>query len=243
MSARRFFVEGVHEVGETVTLDGTDAHKIRSVLRLRSGDDVEIVDSAATVFAAAAMLEGSRVCAQLREKRIAPAASGPHIVVAQALPKGQKMDFVVEKLTELGVAAIVPFESERTIVTGIGAGKLERWRRIAKSAAQQSGRSDVARVEEPVRFERLLDMFGNFDGVLFPWELAEQVPLRVTLPVLIAGARRLLIVIGPEGGFTHAEAELARKAGASLVSLGTRILRTETAAMTVVAIVKYLLEE
>jgi 16S rRNA (uracil1498-N3)-methyltransferase len=240
--ARRFFVEGVRHEGAVVEIGGGDAHKILRVLRLGDGDTIEIIDSAGTLFAATIAASGETlVRATLLEAAAAggepPRESALQIDVAQGVPKGQKMDFIVEKATELGAAAILPFYSERTIVEHLGTGKLERWRRLAKTAAQQCGRRSVPEVHDTFHFEALLARFGDYDTVLFPWELAPHAPLRDRLPQLLEGARRALIVIGPEGGFTHDEAESARERGAELLWLGPRILRTETAAMALLAVI------
>ncbi len=152
------------------------------------------------------------------------------------------MDFVVEKLTELGAASIVPLQSERTIVTGVSEIKIERWRRLAKTAAQQCGRDDIPAIEQPLNFHELCAQFPKYDAVLFPWELADRTPLRERLPAFVKDAQRILVAIGPEGGFSHAEADEARAAGAHLVSLGSRILRTETAALVVLSLLNYVTE-
>lgn len=152
------------------------------------------------------------------------------------------MDFVVEKLTELGAASIIPLQSERTIVSDVSPNKLERWRRLAKSAAQQCGRNDIPQIEDPLALRDLLARFSDYDLVLLPWELAEGAPLRETLPTLLSEMQRVLVLIGPEGGFSHAEAEAARSAGAQLVSLGSRILRTETAGLVALAVIAYVTE-
>jgi 16S rRNA (uracil1498-N3)-methyltransferase len=240
MGARRFFVADAHAVGDRLTIDGSDAHKISRVLRLRDGDEIEIADSAARVYRAVLHLADGNVSATLSAAIETPATRGVAIDVAQGIPKGAKMDFVIEKLSELGVAEIVPVESERAIARDIGEAKLERWRRVAKAAAAQSGRPAIARIAAPVNFERLVARFVSYDAVLFPWELAAAQPLRETLPSLIANARRILVVVGPEGGFSHAEAETAQTAGANVISLGSEILRTETAGLVVLSILRYL---
>lgn len=243
MSARRFFVEDSHAPGERVVIADADAHKIRDVLRLRAGDTIEIVDSSGTLFDAMLESVDGGVRAELRATIDGIEDARVEIDVAQGIPKGQKMDFVVEKLSELGVASILPLASERAVVRDPGDGKLERWRRLAKTAAQQSGRRSILAVGEPVSFDDLLARFAGYDVVLFPWEVAtDDRKLRETLPTLVAGARRVLVVIGPEGGFSHAEAERARDAGAHVISLGRRILRTETAALVLVALLQYLTE-
>ena len=223
-----------------MTFDGADAHKIVSVLRMHGGDRIEVIDSAAQRFRATVHVDGRSASAHLDELLDAGGDAGiPEIVVAQGVPKGQKMDFIVEKLTELGVAAIVPLQSERTVVSDVSPNKLERWRRLAKTAAQQCGRATIPAVEDPATLEELLARANAFDLTLIPWELAEPAPLRERLPALLEGAKRVLLIIGPEGGFSHAEAAAAQAAGAHAISLGKRILRTETAGLAAVAIIGY----
>jgi 16S rRNA (uracil1498-N3)-methyltransferase len=238
----RVFVAGVHAVGDSVNIEGGDARKIVTVLRQRSGDRIEVIDSAAQRFNAALQVEGRFVRATLSEQiAVARAAAKFEITVAQAIPKGQKMDFVVEKLSELGVAQILPFHSERTIphLTPRNE-RTERWRRLAKAAAQQSGRVRVPAISPPQDLADVLERCADFDRALFSWELADEEPLRDRLPQLLAGVRSILVVIGPEGGFSAAEAACARERGAHIVSLGAQILRTETAALVLVAILNYL---
>lgn len=223
-------------------MSGSDAHKIVSVLRMRDGDEIEIVDSAAQRFLAAIAIDGRAVTATLQQMKASQTAPALQVTVAQGVPKGQKMDFVVEKLTELGAAEIVPLQSERTVVTDVSAKKIERWRRLAKTAAQQCGRDNVPRIGDPQSFSDLCRSFPNYDLVLFPWELADRTVLRERLPQLVRDAKRVLVLVGPEGGFSHAEADAAQSAGAHLLSLGTRILRTETAALVVLALLNYLTE-
>ena len=212
------------------------------MLRARDGDKIEVIDSAAQRFSARLQLGGKSVTAQLLNVLEEARTDLPEITVAQGMPKGQKMDFVVEKLTELGVSSILPLRSERTIVSGVGANKIERWRRLAKTASQQCGRAVIPQIGDPVSLSELLATAADYDLVLLPWELAQAVPLRERLPALLQAARRILLIVGPEGGFSHAEAAAAQAAGAHCISLGTRILRTETAALVAVAIVAYVSE-
>jgi 16S rRNA (uracil1498-N3)-methyltransferase len=234
----RFFVEGVHALGDRVAFAADDAHKVRNVLRKRSGDRVEVVDSAGAAFAARLDVEARVVTAQLEEpltrERAEPVL---RVTLAQAIPKGNKMDFVIEKATELGVERIVPVRTAR-VIADAGPAKLERWRRIAKSAAQQSGRTKVPDVDATVAWDALLPSFNGFDRVYVPWELAPPLPLREAIAP-DADARAVLLAIGPEGGFTADEVAHAAQAGAKVVSLGRRILRTETAALVVLTILAY----
>jgi 16S rRNA (uracil1498-N3)-methyltransferase len=239
MPARRFFVRDAHSAGEVLAIHGSDAHKIVNVLRLRDGDVIEVVDSAGVIFSATLETKDGELHARLGDAQAAAVTARVAIDVAQGIPKGQKMDFVVEKLGELGVRRLIPLQSERTIVQDLGAAKLERWRRLARNSAQQSGRTDLLAVADPLPFAQLCLRFSEYDAVLFPWELAEHQPLRERLPALISAAKTILVVVGPEGGFSHSEAESAQAAGAHLLSLGSRILRTETAALAVVAVLEY----
>jgi len=241
----RFFVEGVHAVGDVVAFAGDDARKLATVLRKRSGDRVQVVDSGGVAFGATLEVEGRlgrdvRVQATLDERLdrgdVEPAL---RVTIAQAVPKGQKMDLVVEKATELGAHAIVPVRSTRVIGHDTSPAKVERWRRIAKSAAQQSGRARVPEVAAVHDWDALLATFEHYDRVYVPWELAEPAPLRDVFERELAGARSVLVVIGPEGGFSADEVERAREAGATAISLGRRILRTETAALVVLAAILY----
>lgn len=162
--------------------------------------------------------------------------SAREITLAQIVPKGQKLDYVVEKATELGVSALIPVHSSRSVGEAT-ANKLTRWRNLARSAAQQSGRTRVPNVEGPIDFAGLVARIRDFDAALFAWELAVQ-PLRKALASLET-ARSFLVIIGPEGGFSHEEADAAVAAGAHAVSLGSRILRTETAPLVILTAILY----
>ena len=207
------------------------------MLRLRTGDRLEIIDSAARAFVAAIDSVEPAVRATLVERVAEGAARSCNVDVAQAVPKGRRMDFVIEKCTELGAAAFLPFYCERSV----GRGRRSReacalapagsHRRAAVRTARRSTDRGTGRVR------RSGERFGEYAAVLFAWETAPPVPLRERLPSALPAAGRVLVVIGPEGGFTHAEAELAERDGAALVWLGARILRTDTAAMVVLAVI------
>ncbi|MFI5389398.1 MAG: RsmE family RNA methyltransferase [Candidatus Eremiobacterales bacterium] len=234
----RFFLEGMHAVDDVVALDAADARKIVTVLRMRDGDEIEAIDSGSTRFRAIVEIGGAEVRARLIESLRARPASGLRVVVAQGIPKGQKMDFVVEKLTELGAAEIVPLRSARAVADASPA-KLERWRRLARTAAMQCGRAEVPPVSDPVDIDGLAERCRSFDLVLVPWESADPVAMRDVLPGLLAGARSVLIAIGPEGGFAQDEVARLESAGARAISLGSRILRTETAGLAMLAMLDY----
>jgi 16S rRNA (uracil1498-N3)-methyltransferase len=234
----RFFLEGTHAPGDEVALDASDARKVATVLRMRDGDEIEAIDSGSTRYRATVHIDGPTVRARLIEALSTRSTPVLRVVVAQGIPKGQKMDFVVEKLTELGAAEIVPLRSARAVADASPA-KLERWRRLARTAAMQCGRNDVPTVTEPIDIDGLASRCGSFELVLVPWESAEPAPLRDVLPGLLAGAGSVLIVIGPEGGFAGDEVARLQAVGARVVSLGGRILRTETAGLAMLAMLAY----
>jgi 16S rRNA (uracil1498-N3)-methyltransferase len=242
VSTPRFFVDGVCLPGESVALRGEDARKIAVVLRMHAGEAIEVIDAEGTAFAATIDLQRSGVSATLRERLASGSLAECTLILAQAIPKGQKMDFVVEKATELGVASIVPLVTERTIADASPA-KLERWRRLARAAAAQSGRVRPAEVEMPLDWAAFCAQSERFGRVIVPWERAERIPLRERLASVLAGARKIAIAIGPEGGFAQHEVERAVAAGATSVSLGARVLRTETAGLVVCSILRYALGE
>jgi 16S rRNA (uracil1498-N3)-methyltransferase len=206
---------------------------------LDEGDEVVVIDSAARTFTATIAQVGRIVRAGIVEEIDRTQAQGAalRIDLAQAVPKGARMDFVIEKATELGVETFVPFYCERSVGRGVGTEKLARWRRIARTAAQQCGRQDIPAVLDPVDFEALAQRFGHYAAVLFAWELAPPVPLQRRLAEVVPAAGRALVVVGPEGGFTHDEAELADRHGAATLWLGRRILRTDTAALVLLAVI------
>jgi 16S rRNA (uracil1498-N3)-methyltransferase len=236
----RFFVEGVHVLGESVTFAADDARKIATVLRGRTGDRVHVIDSAGSAFAASLDVADGAVTATLAEPiERGTRETAVRLTLAQAIPKGQKMDLIVEKATELGVAAIVPLRSERVVGERTGEHKVERWQRLAKTAAQQCGRNVIPAVAPIAGWDELLATFGTYDRVYLPWELADVRPLRETFDADAPAITSALFVVGPEGGFSTHEVERAVAAGAIVVSLGTRILRTETVALAVLAAFAY----
>lgn len=236
----RFFVEGVHAVGDRIGFAPDDARKLTTVLRKRSGDRVQVVDSGGAAYAATLAVDGRAVAATLDERLDrGDVETALRVTLAQAVPKGQKMDLVVEKATELGAHAIVPVRSARVVGHETSPAKVERWRRIARSAAQQSGRVRVPEVADVHDWDALLATFADYDRVYVPWELAEPAPLRAVFERDVPDASSVLLVIGPEGGFAADEVDRARNAGASAISLGRRILRTETAALVVLSAMLY----
>lgn len=216
-------------------ITGADAHYVRNVLRLQAGDRLELLDGTGQVHEAE-IVSLTKELVTVKVVRSSPSDREPvvKVTLAQALPKGSKMDFVVEKSVELGVNRIIPVLTERTI--GRSA-KTERWRKLAKEAAEQAGRAIIPEVSESTNFASVLKLKERFDLALLPWELEKNISLRSALQA--SKPSSIIVLIGPEGGFSQAEVEQARAMGWQTVTLGKRILRTETAGLAVLANIMY----
>jgi len=210
--------------------EGRHVHK---VLRGRVRDRIDVVDSAGRLFVAELAGGGE---AKVLEERIASGVLEGEVTLYQAVPKGRNMDLVVEKATELGVWSIVPLVTERGVVRlSEGDGKVERWRRVAGAAARQSLRFRMPEVTEAVSFSEAVREAGE-RGVLLHNEAG--------LPPLedVVTDEKVGLFVGPEGGFSEGELEVARVAGLSLASLGPYRLRSETAGVVAVARASAVLE-
>ncbi|HBQ63900.1 MAG TPA: 16S rRNA (uracil(1498)-N(3))-methyltransferase [Clostridiales bacterium] len=235
----RFFITPEQIRENRITLSGPDALHAARVLRMRTGDPVVFSDGRAYEYHARITdIKDDRMAAEILsrvENRTEPEI---RIVLCQALPKGDKMDFIIQKAVELGVHAVLPVITCRTIpdIKDKGLKKAERWARISAEAAKQCGRGILPIVEVPVAFCGLLYRFGEAfsrgaRGIM-PWEMETGVKLSDTLKKLDAEkVRSLWVFIGPEGGIAPGEAEDAKAAGFLPVTMGRRILRTETAAI------------
>ena len=222
-------------------ITGSDAHQVKDVLRMKVGEQLELLTGDGQVHEAKIIgLTKDRVACEVIASRAADGEPKIKITLAQGLPKGRKMDLIVEKCVELGVHRIIPLLTERSI--GKEA-KLDRWRKIAKEAAEQSRRAIVPDIKPPTKFADVLKLQAQFDLALIPWELEKECSLKKFFTDnRITGYSDILIVIGPEGGFSQAEVAAAVKAGFVAVSLGPRILRTETAGLAALASILYELE-
>ncbi|CAG5093324.1 Ribosomal RNA small subunit methyltransferase E, RsmE [Thermobacillus xylanilyticus] len=247
---QRYIVPPAAFRGRTVIVEGDDAFHIARVMRMRPGDRVVVCDGAGRE-ATAVLTEVTPVRAEAEAEELRPSSGEPAwtVVVAQSLPKGDKMELIIQKGTEIGAAAFVPFRSERAVVQYDGkqeAKRLERWRKIAKEAAEQAHRGRLPEVAGVASWRELLQSFAEYDDVYFCYERQGGEPAaglrtRVRETMSRAGDRplKLLIVVGPEGGFTEREAAEAVAAGARPAGLGARILRTETAALAALACLMY----
>ena len=241
----RLFIDPAKLADEVVVLVDEDHRYLTRVLRLGAGDHVVLFDGKSVEAEARIMRVGPRALElKIESRRPVAAIERPLVTVVQALGKGDKLDYVVQKATELGAARIIPVTTTRA-VSRLDAGamrtlsKQARWQKIAREAARQSGRLDVPEVEAVTALTTALKATPKDALKLMLWEGARQTSLRTQLPE--NPPQQIVIAIGPEGGFTVEEVEAARAVGFEPVGLGPRILRTETAALVALAILGYAL--
>jgi 16S rRNA (uracil1498-N3)-methyltransferase len=240
---RRFFIEEIEERDGHVVISGAEARHISKVLRMRRGDHFILMDGKGNRFEAVIEISGPK---ELYVKLESPLPSPPEsllkISLCQALLKSRSMDYLIEKTSELGMYEFIPFFSKRTVVkldAERAAAKTSHWQEIAKSAAKQSDRMKPAEIFSPIPFRELADKWKKSDGVkVVLWEKEAAEDLKKLLENSTS-INKFIGMVGPEGGFTSEEIEIAKGAGFIPVSLGRRILRAETAAITMIAILQY----
>lgn len=232
MSAPRFFVAGPLTIGMHVMLHEEDVRHARLALRLQPGDPVVVVADGAAWDAQLLTLGARSAAAQVTGECGEPVHELPQMVtILQAVPKGSKMDFVIEKAVELGAARIVPVLCARSYA-GVSDSKLRRWRMLARAAAQQSRRLHIPEVEAASTWAAAVDRFAPGCKFLLAHADAARGSLRAALGDTQSP---LTLAVGPEGGFTQDEVDAGIRAGARIVSLGPTILRTETAPLALLA--------
>lgn len=236
MALRRVFVDSIRAGRAFAT--GARAHHLARVVRLRQGEHVEVSDSSQAWLAVAETIDPLSVVFSTLEA-IPAIPLAPQVELHLALIKFPRLEWAIEKATELGVAAIVPVAAERSdgSLVKAAARRVERWERIAEEAAQQARRLAAPVIANPISFSDALDrsadvrIFLNFDGQQLTQEALQPVP----------PTGRVAILVGPEGGWTDSEVVAAQDAGAISIALGSSVLRSETAAIAVVSILGQLL--
>lgn len=243
-----FFVEPSKIQGNHIFIDGPDVNHIRNVLRMNPGEEVNVTDGTGEKVYRCAIATIGEDTVELnimwaQEKGMELPSK---IYLFQGLPKSDKMELIIQKAVELGVYEIIPMATARAVVKldqKKAAAKVKRWQAISESAAKQSKRLLIPEVKEPVKFSEALKLASDLDVRLIPYELAEGMDGTRRIIQSVKPGQSVAVFIGPEGGFEEAEVELAKEAGFQAITLGRRILRTETAGMTVLSILMYQLEE
>lgn len=243
----KFFVDPSAVSGAHIYMeDKDDLHHLRKVLRARTGMELDISDGDCWEYKTC-LEELTEDCATLKilDKQKFATEPATRVTLYQGVPKASKMETVIQKTVEMGVDTIVPVFMERTVVVEKGnfGKKLDRWQKIAAEAVKQCKRGIIPRVTESYDFDRMLAELPDYDLIICPYENEEG----LTIKDFLRGApgpqaRRIALIIGPEGGFSDGEIERLKAAGAATVTLGKTILRTETAGMAALAMIMYELE-
>jgi len=248
---KRFFVRDQDFKSKRVVLSSEESHHLKNVLRAKKGDSVTLFNGAGQEFSGQVVSLGPGAVIAIEKKRRERIRGPISIVLVQALPKKKKMDFVIAKACELGVEEVIPLETDRTECK-LGQAQLkrvaERWERIAVQSCKQSCLDWVPLIHPPATFRELVQQVKGFEAVLIPHpdeampkfsEVIAEIKARIQKSSKPGLSRKIAVVIGPEGGFSDREISLAREHGLSFVCLGDLVLRTETASIVAVSLVKY----
>ncbi|GCD09095.1 16S rRNA (uracil(1498)-N(3))-methyltransferase [Clostridium tagluense] len=239
----KFFVPKQNIDGDNAIIDGEDVKHIYKVLRLKIGDVVSVNNCEGSEYVGEiTLIDKKSVTINLLEKSSINNESPIEVYLFQGMPKSTKMDLIVQKNTELGVKAITPMISQRVVVKTelCEFKKVDRWNRIALEACKQCKRSLVPEINVPIEFDHLLEELKHMDLVVVPYENEEGYGIKKLMKDIEKNTIvKVGIVIGPEGGFEESEIQKLTEIGAKIVTLGPRILRTETAGFTCLSLIMY----
>lgn len=246
---RKFYVPSNQITENKIKILNEDINHIKNVLRLNKGDKIEICDKDSSINYICEILEVSKeyVDCKILEIAKSEAEGNVELTVFQGLPKADKMELIIQKCTELGAFKFVPVEFSRSVVklnSKDSFKKVDRWQKIAETAAKQSKRDLIPVVEQLINVKELCNQIKDYDLVLLAFENEENNNLKNELLKIKETKEKIkiAIIIGPEGGIEEKEVSLLSDSGAKVVTLGKRILRTETAALTMASIIMYELE-
>lgn len=238
----RFFVDKQQITDNLVHITGEDVKHITKVLRLNVGDMVSVCAGEGQDYQVE-LTEVAKEVVRGQVISVQPSQGEPHtkVVLVQGLPKGDKLEYIIQKCTELGVHEIWPVVTQRTVVQldeKKASQRQQRWQRVALEACKQAGRGIIPQVQPLQKWSQLWTKLPQDALVILPWESAQGQHLKQVLEASAPG-KTIYICIGPEGGFEYGEVQMAESHGAHVVTLGSRILRTETAGMAALAMTMY----
>jgi len=241
-----FFVTPENVSENHIIITGSDVNHIKNVLRMKNGEEILISDGQGKDYLCEIDdITGENVSARITEKDFEGTELKTRLYLFQALPKSDKMELIIQKAVELGAFAIIPVKTSRCVVKldeKKEAAKIKRWNSISQSAAKQSRRSIIPEVTKPLEFSQALKYAGDFDLNIIPYENFKDMEETVKILGDIEEKRSIGIFIGPEGGFAREEIDMAVDFGVKPISLGRRILRTETAGMSILSVLMFRLE-
>lgn len=243
-----FFVSP-EQIGEKeIRIEGNDVNHIRNVLRMMPGEQISISDGSQgrEYRCEVSLIEEDCVTAKIMWSQDADTELQSKFYLFQGLPKSDKMELIIQKAVELGVYEVIPVATRRAVVKldkKKEESKRKRWNSISESAAKQSKRTIIPEVKPVMTFAEAVKYASSMDAKLIPYELAEGMDETRRIFSAIKPGDSVAIFIGPEGGFDEAEIQLAKEAGICPITLGRRILRTETAGMTVLSVLMFQMEQ
>lgn len=244
---QHFFVTPEQVADEQIIIHGADVNHMKNVLRIKPGEELIVSDgNNHRYLCGMGRYEAEQAVVTILQKELADTELPSRIYLFQALPKQDKMELIVQKAVELGVHEIIPVASKRAVVKldeKKAQKKIQRWQGISESASKQAGRGYIPKVKEVKRFQEALSYSEQLDILLFPYELAEGMEQTKRVIASIKPGQSVGVFIGPEGGFEQEEAAAAVGVGAKVITLGKRILRTETAGLTTLSVLMYHLEQ
>lgn len=239
----KFFVTSDKITDSQIIIDTEDVTHITRVLRLGEGDTITVCDSRGTDYdARISEIEQCGIVCDIISKKSSDTEPDINVVLFQGLPKASKMEYIIQKTTELGISEIVPVKLSRCVVKldggKDGKKKTDRWQKISEAAAKQSGRGVIPKISAIMTLDEVIERSKEFDLFFVPYECEERKTLKEIL-LSKPNVKTAGFIIGPEGGFDACETEKLRESGIPTVTLGKRILRTETAGEAVLAMTMY----
>ncbi|MDR7857110.1 RsmE family RNA methyltransferase [Tissierella sp.] len=237
----RFFVEKEQVMDSIIEIIGNDVKHIKDVIRLKIGENIEVSSEGITYTCLIESISKDRITSKIIDKTKGTHESSIDIILYQGLAKGSKMDMIIQKCTEIGIKEFYPVATHRSIVKikdiKKEQSKVERWNSIADEAAKQSKRDILPKVQNIISFNEIIDLLKNEKNIIVPYEDEKANTMKSKLQTIRDG--KIHIIIGPEGGFEPYEIEKLKSIGGEIVTLGPRILRTETAGIVASTIVLY----
>jgi len=244
---QHFFVSPEQVREEKIYVEGSDVNHMKNVLRMKTGEELTIGDGDGWLYVCVVeSYEEDMAVLKILEKKKDESELPSKIYLFQGLPKSDKMEWIIQKAVELGVHQVIPVATKRAVVRLEGkkeVNKQRRWQAISESAAKQSKRMYVPEVSHVMSFKEALAYAKNLDVILLPYERAKGMQETKAIINSIKPGQSIGIFIGPEGGFDEKEVEQSMDEGAKAITLGKRILRTETAGLTVLSVLMFALEE
>lgn len=244
----KFFVNSNQIENENIIIIGEDVNHIKNVLRMKIDDEITVcnIDDSSNYLAKIIEFDKTKIICKISEKFQSTTESNIKVHIYQGLPKADKMELIIQKSVELGVDAITPVEMKRCVVKLDGKDKIkkiDRWQKIAEVAAKQSGRDLIPKICSVKNVKEISEDFSQYDVVVLCYENEKNLFLKTVLKEIdVSNSNadlKIAVIIGPEGGLDISEVEFMEQKGARVISLGNRILRTETVALSLLSIIMY----